>query len=116
MIKLAPKYKPLFQNDTRYFVVTGGRGSSKSFSVSSAILLATFEKGNNVLYSRYTMVSASTSIIPEMVEKIELLGLEGSFKVNAREIINLQLFRLCIVLISLCHHFSDYIIAYEINS
>ena len=90
MIKLAPKYKPLFSNDTRYFVVTGGRGSGKSFGVSSAILLATFEKGNNVLYSRYTMTSASTSIIPEIVEKIELLGLEGSFKVNAREIINLH--------------------------
>ena len=34
------------------------------------------------------MTSASTSIIPEMQEKIELLGLEGQFTVNAREIIN----------------------------
>ena len=34
------------------------------------------------------MTSASTSIIPEMVEKIDLLGLEGQFTVNAREIIN----------------------------
>lgn len=89
-MKLHPKYKPLFNNDTRYFVVTGGRGSGKSFGVSTAILLATFEEGNNVLYTRYTMTSASTSIIPEMVEKIELLGLEGHFKVNAREIVNLS--------------------------
>ena len=34
------------------------------------------------------MTSASTSIIPEMQEKIELLGLEGQFTVNSREIIN----------------------------
>ena len=87
-MNINPKYKPLFKNDTRYFLVTGGRGSGKSFGVSTAILLATFEKGNNVLYSRYTMTSASTSIIPEMVEKIELLGLENHFTVNSREIIN----------------------------
>ena len=88
MVTLGTKYKPLFENDTRYFVVTGGRGSGKSFGISTAILLSTFEKGGNVLYSRYTMTSASTSIIPEMQEKIELLGLEDQFLVNAREIIN----------------------------
>lgn len=34
------------------------------------------------------MTSASTSIIPEMTEKIELLGLEGDFTVNRTEIVN----------------------------
>lgn len=87
-MKLDKKYKRLFKDDSRYFICTGGRGSGKSFGVSTAVLLATFEKGNNVLYSRYTMTSASTSIIPEMVEKIELLGLENHFTVNSREIIN----------------------------
>jgi phage terminase large subunit len=87
-MKLHPKYKPLFNDSSRYYLITGGRGSGKSFGVSTAILLASFEKGNNILYSRYTMTSASTSIIPEMVEKIELLGLEGHFTVNSREIIN----------------------------
>jgi len=88
LVELNPKYKPLFQNDTRYFVVTGGRGSGKSYGISTAILLSTFEKGNNVLYSRFTMTSASTSIIPEMVEKIEMLGLQEAFLINSREIIN----------------------------
>lgn len=90
MVNLNEKYQPLFSSDSRYFVVTGGRGSGKSFGVAAAILLSTFEEGNNVLYARYTMVSASTSIIPEMVEKIELLGLEGKFSVTAREIMNLE--------------------------
>jgi phage terminase large subunit len=87
-MKLHPKYKPLFNSDSRYFIVTGGRGSGKSYGVSTAVLLATFEKENNVLYSRYTMTSASTSIIPEMAEKIKKLGLDGHFTVNSREIIN----------------------------
>ena len=89
-INLAPKYKPLFANDSRYYLITGGRGSSKSFSVATFALLLTMEKGHNVLYTRYTMTSASTSIIPEFNEKIELLGLEDSFHVTAREIVNLH--------------------------
>lgn len=89
MINLSPKYKPLFNNESRYFIVTGGRGSSKSFSISTMILLLTFEKGHNILFTRYTMTSASTSIIPEMVEKIEMLGLDKHFKVNKTDITNL---------------------------
>jgi phage terminase large subunit len=88
MLDLNPKYKPLFVGDNRYYVVTGGRGSGKSFGVSVMVLLSTFEKGNNVLYTRYTMTSASTSIVPEMVDKINMLGLEQFFTVNQREIIN----------------------------
>jgi len=88
MIKLNPKYKPLFENDSRYFIVTGGRGSSKSYSIATTILLLTFEKGHNILFTRYTMTSASTSIIPEMVEKIELLGLDKQFAINKTDITN----------------------------
>ena len=88
MIKLSPKYKPLFLNDSRYYIVTGGRGSSKSFSISTMILLLTYEKGHNVLFTRYTMTSASTSIIPEMTEKIDMLGLADNFLVNKTDITN----------------------------
>ncbi len=87
-IKLSPKYKPLFLNDSRYFIVTGGRGSSKSFSIASMILLLTYEKGHNVLFTRYTMTSASTSIIPEMTEKIDIMGLDNDFLVNKTDITN----------------------------
>ena len=88
MIELSPKYRPLFDDDSRYFITTGGRGSSKSFSIATMILLLTYEKGHNVLFTRYTMTSASTSIIPEMTEKIEKLGLENDFLVNKTEITN----------------------------
>ena len=88
MIKLSPKYKPLFDSPSRYYITTGGRGSSKSFSISTMILLLTYEEGHNVLFTRYTMSSASTSIIPEMTEKIEILGLGDHFVVNKTDITN----------------------------
>lgn len=88
MIKLSKKYKPLFINDSRYFIVTGGRGSSKSFSIASMILMLTYESGHNVLFTRYTMTSASTSIIPEMTEKIEIMNLGDDFLINKTDITN----------------------------
>ena len=87
-IELNPKYRPLSHSNSRYFVVTGGRGSSKSYSVSTMILLLTYEKGHNVLFTRYTMTSASTSIIPELTEKIEILGREEDFIINKTDITN----------------------------
>ena len=87
-LTLHKKYRPLFDDDSRYYIVTGGRGSSKSFSIATMILLLTYEKGHNVLFTRYTMTSASTSIIPEMTEKIELLGLDSDFSVNKTDITN----------------------------
>lgn len=88
MIKLAKKYKPLFLIDSRYYIITGGRGSSKSFSVASMLLLLSYETGHNILFTRYTMQSASTSIIPEMTEKIDVLGLSDDFLINKTDITN----------------------------
>ncbi len=42
-----------------------------------------------VLFTRYTMVSAHLSIIPEFLEKIGLLGFENIFSVNKAEVLNL---------------------------
>ena len=41
-----------------------------------------------VLFTRYTMVSAHLSIIPEFLEKISLLGFENIFDVNKAEVVN----------------------------
>lgn len=89
-IKINPKYKPLYNDESRYNIITGGRGSGKSFEITLFLLLLTFEVGHKILFTRLTMVSADTSIIPEIVEKIELLGLTDTFKVYKDEIVNLQ--------------------------
>jgi len=88
-VVLNEKYVPLFQNDSRYFVVTGGRGSGKSFGVAVFLLNLTYEEGHKILFSRYTMTSAQTSIIPEFVEKIELMGVQNDFRITKDEIINM---------------------------
>ena len=88
MINLNSKYQPLFTNDTRYFITTGGRGSAKSFSVNTFLLLLTYESGHTILFTRYTLTSAHVSIIPEFIEKIEILDKFEDFHITKDEIIN----------------------------
>ena len=88
MITLNNKYSCLFENDTRYFIITGGRGSSKSFGVGTFTSLLSFESGHKILFTRQTMTSAHLSIIPEFQEKIDLLELNDFFEVNKSEIRN----------------------------
>ena len=45
-------------------------------------------KGVRVLFTRYTMVSAHLSIIPEFLEKIGLLGFTNIFSINKAEVVN----------------------------
>ena len=83
-----PKYQSLFQTKDRYVVITGGRGSGKSFAVTVFLALLTYEKDNRILFTRYTMTSASMSIIPEFVEKLNLMGVIENFEVTKYEIKN----------------------------
>lgn len=89
-VKLSDKYEQLFQqpDGVRYYVITGGRGSSKSFTVSLWNLLKSFEASSKTLYTRYTLTSAKKSIIPEFEEKIDILNVSEAFDVTNNEIIN----------------------------
>ena len=88
-VTLHRKYKSLISSLSRYFIITGGRGSSKSFSITTWLcLLLHFETNHVVLFTRFTMKSAGISIIPEFTKKIELLGLEDWFEITKTEIIN----------------------------
>lgn len=87
MITLNQKWKALW-NNTRYFIITGGRGSSKSFAVGTFASMLAFEAEQKVLFTRQTMTSAHLSIIPEFKEKIELMGLDDKFEILKTEITN----------------------------
>lgn len=87
-VNLNNKYKPLLTSEDRYFIITGGRGSSKSYSVSSFLTLLSYEPNHVILFTRYTMVSASISIIPEFLEKMEVMGIESDFEITRDEIVN----------------------------
>lgn len=86
-INLNEKYN-LLGSDSRYFVITGGRGSGKSYSLNSFLLLLTYEVGHVILFTRYTLTSAHVSIIPEFIDKIETADLNNDFYITKDEIIN----------------------------
>ena len=89
-LKLLDIYRPLFINPpaTRYFLVTGSRGSGKSYTLNLFLLNLTYEEGHVILFTRWTMVSAFISIIPEFIDKIELLNKEDDFEITQNEIVN----------------------------
>lgn len=95
MFKTHPVYLPLYEDTTHPIIlITGGRGSGKSYEISDFIPRLTFEynsqekKPHQILYCRYTMVSANISIIPEVVEKIELDEIGEFFKATKTDIVN----------------------------
>ncbi len=88
MISLNSKYKPLFSNNTRFFIITGGRGSSKSFGVNTFSTLLSYEANHKILFTRQTMSSAHLSIIPEFQEKLELCDITEHFDINRSVIKN----------------------------
>jgi phage terminase large subunit-like protein len=86
---LLPSFKPLFRrNPKRYTILTGGRGSGKSYHVAYFLLWLIHEPGHVVLFTRYTLVSAGISIMPEFLEKIELLNKLDEFHITKDEIIH----------------------------
>jgi len=90
LLNLHKKYENLFSSESRYYVVSGGRGSGKSYSVNSFLLMLTYEVGHVILFTRYTLTSAHISIIPEFIDKIETAELRGDFNITKDEIVNLK--------------------------
>lgn len=82
-LKISRRFQPLFEIlsglhpavDT--VIITGGRYSLKSYTVSIFANTALAYFGWNILYTRYTNSSIVDSIKPEVSDKIELLELEG---------------------------------------
>ena len=87
-----PKYEPLFhasrKDGPRYRVITGGRGSGKSTAVSTATVCDTYRDSYTTLYTRYTLVSAEISVIPEYTDKVVLLRKLRDFRVTQESVIN----------------------------
>ncbi|EFK57337.1 phage terminase large subunit [Sphingobacterium spiritivorum] len=89
MVVVKDKFQPIYTDKDHFIIlVTGGRGSGKSFEVSTFVTRLTFEAGHKVLYSRYTMKSADISVIPEIKGKIDLDGVSQHFTVKSEDIVN----------------------------
>ena len=81
-------YEPLWTATTRYTIVTGGRGSGKSFALACAMLDSTYEDEYAILYTRWNLTSAEVSIIPEFVEKMDIGNCRDAFHVRQRDVQN----------------------------
>lgn len=81
------KWKNL-TNDTRYFIITGGRGSGKSFEVGRFAVLLSHYKNERILYTRQTMTSAHLSVIPEIQEKINFMNCQNNFEQAGNKLSN----------------------------
>lgn len=95
MIKTHSVYNSLYTDKEHFIIlITGGRGSGKSFSASTFIERLTFEYNaakrlaHQILFTRYTMVSANISVIPEFWEKVELDGTSSYFHKASNDVIN----------------------------
>lgn len=88
MIEIHKKYKPILSEDSRYFIVSGGRGSGKSFTINALLVMLTYEAGHTILFTRYTLTSAYISIIPEFIDKLELFDCVTDFHITKDEILN----------------------------
>jgi len=88
-VKLHEAYQPLWQERSRrYFLLTGGRGSGKSFALALYLCDLAIREKQTILYTRYTLQSAHISIIPEFIEKLEIMGLMNEFEITKTEIIH----------------------------
>lgn len=90
MIQVSDKYAPLWTSPSRYFFVTGGRGSGKSFANGLFIENLTWEESQVIMYTRYTLTSAYISVIPEYYEKMEIRETQDYFKVTKHTIQNMH--------------------------
>lgn len=77
------KYAPLFEvlggthSAVDTVLMTGGRGSGKSFAVALFSLIGLRDHDYKVLYSRFTGVSIEDSVAAEVSSKIPLLGYDN---------------------------------------
>jgi len=91
MLKVPDVFRPLYTDRGRFTVLlTGGRGSGKSFGAMLFASRLSFERGHGILCARWTMASAADSVVPEFREKLELDGTERYFRIGRTGAVNLR--------------------------
>lgn len=86
--QLNAKYQPLWQNkEVRYFLITGGRGSGKSFIVANWLVsLFETESPHVCLYTRQTMTAADQSVVTEFENMIEATGFDTKYRFSGNDV------------------------------
>ena len=88
MPNIVSKYKPLYTSEKRYFLLTGGRGSGKTYVIQDLLIRLLEQIGQGILYTRYTMVSVDQTIMPLFVAHIESIADINNYDVTKKLIRN----------------------------
>jgi len=91
MLTVPEPFRPLYTDRSRFTVLlTGGRGSGKSFAAMLFASRLSFERGHGILCARWTMASAADSVVPEFRQKLEMDGTERYFRIGRTGAVNLR--------------------------
>lgn len=89
-LKIHKVHEPLYYSPKRYVYEKGGRGSGKSTAVTDYARRMTYSKDRVLLFMRYTMESASISIIPEFEENMLRTNSKEDFTFVNNTIVNIH--------------------------
>ena len=86
-INLNSKYQPLFRDykDIRIILLSGGRGSGKSFAGSLWLTNKFYNSKKNALYLRKYATNIQSSVIPQFLQQVQCLNLPFLIKKNSIE-------------------------------
>ena len=85
-IQLPDWAQPLFSEEYRYFAICGGRGSAKSRSIASVLVLRASQKPLRILCTREVQKSIKDSVKRLLDDEIDRLGFRGFFTSTDSEI------------------------------
>jgi len=85
VVRFPPKLKPLFQ-PSRYKILYGGRGGSKSWGIARALLIMGRAKCLRILCAREVQKSIQDSVYQLLRDQIRILELEDFYECTLSEI------------------------------
>ncbi|OED34697.1 hypothetical protein AB832_06910 [Flavobacteriaceae bacterium (ex Bugula neritina AB1)] len=88
MVRIRKKYQPLYTSNKRYFILTGGRGSGKTFAVQDFLVRLLEQVGQGILYTRYTMTKVESTIMPLFKAYIASITNINKYHITRTKIIN----------------------------
>ena len=87
-VMIKPCFKPIFNDDYRYIVYKGGRGSGKSWGIADSLIIVARKQEARILCTREFQSSIKYSSYQLLVDRIKHFGFD-EFEITKSEIRNL---------------------------
>lgn len=87
-LPIGKAFLPLFDSDHRHYAYFGGRGSGKSFAISTALVFHASRRREIIVCARQYQSSLRESVHAMICQRIEMLKLSAEYHITNREIVN----------------------------